>query len=66
MSQTNPCERGVIHLAGARGSSAMFEMARRAALNIRVKRGRLPLKNSAAIGPRLLCFYRVRFVARVL
>src|SRR6266536_2342264 len=50
LSQTNPCERGVIHLGGARGSTAMFEMARRAALNIGVKRCRLPLKKRSIVG----------------
>src|SRR6266568_5439729 len=49
LSQTNPCERGVIHIGGARGSSTMFEMAGRAALDVRVKRGRLPLEQRSIV-----------------
>ncbi len=39
----------MIHLGGAFGLSSMFEMARRAGLNVRVKRGRLPLEQRSIV-----------------
>src|SRR6266567_1293659 len=50
LSQADVREDCMIHLGGAFGLSSMFEMARRAVLNVRVKRGRLPLKKRSIIG----------------
>src|SRR6266568_4313051 len=50
LSQAETREDWMIHLGGARGPSAMFEMTRRTALNIGVKCGRLPLKKRSIVG----------------
>src|SRR6266571_8989227 len=50
LPQADAREDGMIHIGGTGSSSAMFEMTRCAALNIGVKRGRLPLKKCSIIG----------------
>src|SRR6266700_7135965 len=50
LSQADARERGMIHIGWPHGASAMFEMAWRAALNICVKRRRLPLKQRSIVG----------------
>jgi len=50
LSQADAREGGMIHIGGTGSSSAMFEMTRCAALNVRVKCGWLSLKKGSIIG----------------
>src|SRR6266542_3666409 len=50
LSQADAREDGMIHVGGTGSSSAMFEMTRCAALNVRVKCGWLSLKKGSIVG----------------
>ena len=50
LSQADAREGGMIHIGGTGSSSAMFEMTRCAALNVRVKCGWLSLKKGSIVG----------------
>src|SRR6266700_7260291 len=50
LPQADAREDGMIHIGGTGTSSAMFEMTRCAALNVRVKCGWLSLKKGSIIG----------------
>ncbi len=64
LSQADARERGMIHLGWPRGPSAMFEVTRRAALNICMKRGRLPLKKRLIVGMADDAFVRLHSLHR--